>query len=137
MSRLSLALLLLSGLTAFAAPPADKPVRLDAHGDPLPQGALARLGTSRLRPGDLDAPFALSPDGKSLLTGEPQWLRLWDIETGKEVWGALLPDALRVHKVAFSPDGGHVVAGVDTQRRSSFDPSSCHVQVAERKTGKL
>jgi hypothetical protein len=71
-----------------AAAPPKSPVRLDRYGDPLPEGALARVGTvSRLDPGELrDMPtgrkwftraghlggisfVALSEDGRVLVTG--------------------------------------------------------------------
>src|SRR5262249_50527235 len=50
-----------------AAPPRG---RRDRHGDALPAGAVARLGTSRDR-GDWSLyPFVLAPDGRTLLTVE-------------------------------------------------------------------
>lgn len=58
----------------------------DAHGDPLPASALARLGTTRLRH-EADVTFvAFGPDGNTLLTaGQDNTIRLWDLASGKEI----------------------------------------------------
>jgi RNA polymerase sigma factor (sigma-70 family) len=56
--------------------------RLDRHGDPLPEGALARFGTLRLRA--VGAQMALSPDGKTIITViGGRLVKFWDAETGK------------------------------------------------------
>src|SRR5262245_26013096 len=58
--------------------------RTDTHGDPLPPGARARLGTVRFRYGN---PFAFSPDGKTLAAISrlpPATILLLDVVTGKE-----------------------------------------------------
>src|SRR5262249_19039179 len=53
----------LVGSSPGAAPPA--PVRLDALGDPLPDGAVARLGSARFRCGCMEPhDLALTADGK-------------------------------------------------------------------------
>jgi RNA polymerase sigma factor (sigma-70 family) len=56
----------------------------DLFGDPLPPGAIARLGTVRFR-GD-PAHVAFSPDGKWIATaGYSATAYLWDAATGKEL----------------------------------------------------
>lgn len=58
----------------------------DRHGDPLPAGAIGRLGTTRLRHGASVWDMAFLPDGKTLASldrGLPA-MRLWDRGTGKE-----------------------------------------------------
>jgi WD40 repeat protein/beta-lactamase regulating signal transducer with metallopeptidase domain len=58
----------------------------DAQGDPLPDGALARLGTMRMRHGAEVTFVAFGPRGETLLTaGRDSTIRLWDLKTGKEV----------------------------------------------------
>jgi RNA polymerase sigma factor (sigma-70 family) len=100
------------------APPGDGndkgPVRLDRFDDPLPPGALARLGTTRFRIRGAVACLAFSPDSKLLAGGSRNGdaLVLWDAATGKElrrfeghqgwVWG-----------VAFSPDGKTLASSSD------------------------
>lgn len=67
------------------APPTWKP-RNDLHGDALPGGATARLGTARFRHGSSIACIAYSADGKLLATGgSDNKIRLFDAETGKEL----------------------------------------------------
>jgi WD40 repeat protein len=79
---LSAACLVLAG--ALHAAPAAAPT--DVHGDSLPVGALARLGTARLRHG-ADVTFvAFVPGGKTLVTaGQDNTIRVWDLESGREI----------------------------------------------------
>jgi RNA polymerase sigma factor (sigma-70 family) len=89
----------------------------DALGDPLPVGAVARLGTTRLRHGDDIFFAAYTPDGKALLTaGMDQNIRLWELPTGKELrrfgfdWrrAPLLGEVPPYYAVALSSDGKRV-----------------------------
>ncbi len=83
--RLGLVLALLLLTTAARG----DPPRLDDHGDPLPPGAVARLGTVRLRhiirDGSGAACVAFSPDGKTLVSGGNVGLCAWDVATGKDL----------------------------------------------------
>jgi WD40 repeat protein len=60
--------------------------RVDCYGDPLPAGALARLGTVRFRHAEPVSFVTFLPDGKTLLTAaQDQFVHLWDLHTGKEI----------------------------------------------------
>src|SRR5262249_2664053 len=56
-------------------------VRRDRHGDPLPEGAIARLGTVRFRTSGLCRTVAFAPDGRSLFAGGA----VWDVATGRKL----------------------------------------------------
>lgn len=85
---------------------------LDIHGDPLPDGAVARIGSMRYRAGEIWR-SALSPDGKRLLhdsgSGE---LMMTDLATGQRPL-AIAEPALTANRsgdsnrlaVTFSDDG--------------------------------
>jgi hypothetical protein len=64
----------------------DRPVKddlkRDRYGDPLPHGAVARLGTTRWRV--RARAICFFPDGKTLATAG-DGVRLWDLNTGKSL----------------------------------------------------
>ena len=80
--------------------------RVDAFGDPLPTGAIHRLGTLRVTP---DAIPALSPDGKLIATSSDRGVQFWDAVTGKQL-GAVELDT-QVKALAFAPDGNTLFTG--------------------------
>jgi RNA polymerase sigma factor (sigma-70 family) len=70
-------------------PPADGK---DRNGDPLPEGAVARIGSARLWADCRRLEAIGFPSGKRLVAlGDDGKVRLWDVETGKEIvslaWG--------------------------------------------------
>src|SRR5688572_15130904 len=85
-------------------------LRTDLHGDPLPDGALARLGTARLRHGGSVQALAFAPDGNLLASGgTDKTIRLWDAATGKAV--RTIRQEGWVYSLAFAPDGRTVASG--------------------------
>ena len=69
-----------------ASAPASRPARLDSYGDPLPAGAVGRLGTVRLRQTSPAFSVAFSPDNLTFATGHGDGsISLWDRATGRRV----------------------------------------------------
>ena len=76
----------------------------DARGDPMPPGALLRLGTIRFRHADA-VKVMFAPNGKTLVSiggGNDMTVRLWDPNSGAELhtlpprngaWAAFAPDS--------------------------------------------
>ncbi len=79
--------------------------RTDRYGDPLPRGAIARLGTARFRQNEFDDGHAISrvlysSNGQTLVTvGSGHAVIIWDASTGRALRRIAAEDA------ALSPDG--------------------------------
>jgi RNA polymerase sigma factor (sigma-70 family) len=58
--------------------------RRDRDGEPLPEGAVARLGTLRLRHGGFIHFARFTPDGKTLVSQGSDGVRTWDVATGRQ-----------------------------------------------------
>src|SRR5437879_2933960 len=102
-----LVIVLVAALPAWTVGEQPNPPRPDAYGDPLPDGALLRIGTTRLRPGGTVTAMAFTPDGRKLITAtHPAHVHIWDVATGREVH-FFRPDLPR-SLLALSPDGSHV-----------------------------
>src|SRR5262245_20943920 len=87
--RGSVLLLVVAG-AAWAVPPgADAPKpgpapKIDRHGDPLPDGAVGRLGTVRFRIGGGINALVISPDAKRVLVADSQrTVTVFDAATGR------------------------------------------------------
>jgi RNA polymerase sigma factor (sigma-70 family) len=65
--------------------PAGAKERTDAAGDPLPKGALLRLGSVRLRHNGNVNLARFTPDGKTLISQGMDGVRTWDVATGKPI----------------------------------------------------
>jgi RNA polymerase sigma factor (sigma-70 family) len=57
----------------------------DAWGDPLPEGAIARLGTMRFNHGDGLSTLHFTSDGKTIVSVGKGMVRRWDAATGREL----------------------------------------------------
>src|SRR5262245_13755880 len=79
---------------------------IDAHGDPLPEGALLRLGrVERWRQGGTIDAIAISPDGKRLASaGSLGAIVLWEVPSGKQL-SVLTGHDGPIRALAISPDG--------------------------------
>jgi WD40 repeat protein len=112
-SRFLTALLLIAlpgGASRAAGPPTL--TGKDRQGDPLPRGALARLGTVRLRHlgvgGDYQVMF--SADGRTLLSCGEAGQALWETDTGRKLaWQPVRRPAATPASARLLPDGKTLV----------------------------
>jgi RNA polymerase sigma factor (sigma-70 family) len=98
------------------APVAEQPkpavapqARTDRYGDPLPLGAVARLGTARFRAGMWPKHIAATPDGTKLVTVDSNLtlgncLTVWDTGTGRTLREVRLPKG-GIKALWMLPDG--------------------------------
>jgi RNA polymerase sigma factor (sigma-70 family) len=95
--------------TPSPPPAADAVPPTDVLGDPLPRGAVARLGTGRLRPGAGIEALAYSPDGTKLACWSGSHenrgaLTIWDAKDGRLSRRVELPKA-QAKLLRWLPDG--------------------------------
>ncbi len=97
----------------WAAPQAESKGKdgVDALGDPLPEGALMRFGSNRLRHGQAISTAAFSPDGKRVASaGFDGHIRIWNTADGREVADLPLVPPANVALLRFSPNGARIAA---------------------------
>jgi RNA polymerase sigma factor (sigma-70 family) len=95
---------------------------LDRLGDPLPPGAIMRLGTTRFRQPWGVAGLAFTRDGKQVVSAGGHALRVWEGATGKQI---RLHDATNIMGLAVAPEGDLIAAAQNN-----------NVQVSDIATGK-
>jgi RNA polymerase sigma factor (sigma-70 family) len=108
-----------------------------AGADALPEGALARLGSIRLRQDGGIPSLAFSPDGKTLVTGTSNaaaaGVTVWDVSSGKVI-RKLEGGIAGARDLTFSADGKTLLACGTV--RAGNNPRLSAIQSAEVATGK-
>ena len=133
---LVLGVLLTIAARAGSAEPAAAAAALDRYGDPLPEGAITRLGTIRLRHTDYVTDLIYAADGKTVAsvgdygaygdtapsTTARQVIHIWDAASGREL-GRLKGHEKRVSRLAVSADGKYL-ASADSETVCLWDLAS-------------
>jgi WD40 repeat protein len=90
------------------AAPAARAQAVDQGGDPLPAGALARIGATRFRPGHVVDGLAFTAGGKELVSVHATGIQVWDPASGKLLrsYGGGID---RHAPTAIAPDGAAAV----------------------------
>src|SRR5262245_35053377 len=99
-------LFVLTGVAVGAEP------KRDRHGDPLPDGAVARLGTIQAHPGVRS--IAFTPDGQTLITTGDMCVRYWDVNSGR-IKKFIEAGRIEIEEHAISSDGRIMVGLTDTR----------------------
>jgi WD40 repeat protein len=112
-------------------------------GDPLPDGALARLGTKRLQHEHTTQLIgaAFSPDGKTIasLSWPGDDLRLWATATGKQLHKHAITSTrgCRPRPLAFSPDGTILAVGSASDEMKLPAVLANHIVLWDTATGNV
>jgi WD40 repeat protein len=123
-------------LLAFAAFAESAEPKCDRYGDPLPEGAVSRLGSLRLRNESQILSAAFTADGKELVACDASGISFWDLDTGKSLRRIDLKNANQPRPRRISSDGktlilsgfDNVLRFVDTAsgaERSTLNHAQC------------
>jgi RNA polymerase sigma factor (sigma-70 family) len=102
----------------------------DRNGDPLPEGAIARLGSARWRHGGRVQSVTFGPDGKTLASAS--WdgsVRVWEAGTGREL--ATFPErghGISALGVAYAPNG-KILASCDNDKAIHLWDVATHKEI--------
>ncbi len=120
--------------TAKKADPAAT-AKKDLYGDPLPAGAVVRLGTTRYRQDSPIYRIAFTPDGKNIVTdSEDSILRVWDADAGRVI-RRIDPEVDAMEDFALSEKGKLIMAtGITLEPGGGFVR---HATMTELDTGRV
>src|SRR5262249_47039472 len=132
--------LLALGLVPFAADATPQQAK-DQHGDSLPEGAIARLGTGRWRHGANAGFVTFLPGGKEVLSvGDDRTVRVWEYPSGKEIrhFGQDATDepAMPGQRIVFYRGNGLPVAVSKDGKTVACDFDGSGLRLYEVATGK-
>lgn len=132
-SRFTICVALISVAGAAGADPSPSG-KVDQVGDPLPPGAIARIGSARFLPRPHLTRVFFTADGKTVFgLGSDSVVQFWDAETGKTIFELRDPDLINF-RIDQSPDGKRLALfGHDKRGRPAPDTALRVYDLATRK----
>ena len=124
---------LVAGLAAAEDPP--RAIDQAVEPEPLPQGAILRIGSTRMRLSSEATAIGFAPDGRTLASADAEGrLRIWDVRSGAPVWTSnRLPSPAKT--LGFSPDAASIATGCQDGSVHLWDARTGQILVTLRETG--